>query len=187
MRAVVTEENSHDLETVLPGLPGPCTLHLLGDEATSTAIIVRPQRDIHQYLVDAGKFGLEIRHVFLDPLPRPRLRCGHLELHTTAATATIPSWCPRKSEYAFVSMKDGGMALEFPGCRVQVLEHRDTPSNRSRSWCSIWRRTSKTSRRPHRRYRVHRRRRPPPTCGLRWVGQPTISSRIFTNHSATNC
>ena len=39
--------------------------YLLGDEATSTAIIVDPQRDIHQYLVDAGKFGLEIRHVFL--------------------------------------------------------------------------------------------------------------------------
>jgi len=37
--------------------------YLLGDEATSTAIIVDPQRDIHQYLVDAGKFGLEIRHL----------------------------------------------------------------------------------------------------------------------------
>ena len=39
--------------------------YLLGDEASSTAIIVDPQRDIHQYLVDAEKFGLEIRHVFL--------------------------------------------------------------------------------------------------------------------------
>jgi len=37
--------------------------YLLGDEATSTAIIVDPQRDIHQYLVDAGKFGLEIRRL----------------------------------------------------------------------------------------------------------------------------
>jgi hypothetical protein len=26
-----------------------------------------------------------------------------------------------------------------------------------------------------------------PTCGLRWVGQPTISARIFTPPSATNC
>jgi hydroxyacylglutathione hydrolase len=39
--------------------------YLLGDEASSTAIIVDPQRDIHQYLVDTEKFGLEIRHVFL--------------------------------------------------------------------------------------------------------------------------
>jgi cation diffusion facilitator CzcD-associated flavoprotein CzcO len=37
--------------------------YLLGDEATSTAIIVDRQRDIHQYLVDAGKFGLEIRQL----------------------------------------------------------------------------------------------------------------------------
>ena len=34
--------------------------YLLGDEANSTAIIVDPQRDIHQYLVDAENFGLEI-------------------------------------------------------------------------------------------------------------------------------
>jgi ribonuclease BN (tRNA processing enzyme) len=33
--------------------------------SVTTAIIVDPQRDIHQYLVDTGKFGLEIRHVFL--------------------------------------------------------------------------------------------------------------------------
>ncbi|HEY2019624.1 MAG TPA: hypothetical protein VGH68_00530, partial [Paraburkholderia sp.] len=37
--------------------------YLLGDESSSTATIVDPQRDIHQYLVDAEKFGLEIRHV----------------------------------------------------------------------------------------------------------------------------
>ena len=34
--------------------------YLLGDEANSTAIIVDPQRDIHQCLVDAENFGLEI-------------------------------------------------------------------------------------------------------------------------------
>ena len=53
--------------------------YLLGDEATSTAIIVDPQRDIHQYLVDAGKFGLEIRHVFLTHFHADFV-AGHLDL-----------------------------------------------------------------------------------------------------------
>src|SRR5271165_6258986 len=39
--------------------------YLLADEASATAIIVDPQRDIQQYLTDAEKFGLKIRHVFL--------------------------------------------------------------------------------------------------------------------------
>src|SRR5438477_343413 len=47
--------------------------YLLGDEASSTAIIVDPQRDIQQYLADAEKLGLQIRHVSLRdkllPLP----------------------------------------------------------------------------------------------------------------------
>ena len=39
--------------------------YLLGDEASSTAIIVDPQRDMQQYLADAERSGLRIRHVFL--------------------------------------------------------------------------------------------------------------------------
>jgi hypothetical protein len=39
--------------------------YLIGDEASATAIIVDPQRDIQQYLADAEKSGLQIRHVFL--------------------------------------------------------------------------------------------------------------------------
>jgi hypothetical protein len=35
--------------------------YLLGDEASSTAVIVDPQREVHQYLADAEKFGFEIR------------------------------------------------------------------------------------------------------------------------------
>jgi glyoxylase-like metal-dependent hydrolase (beta-lactamase superfamily II) len=46
--------------------------YLLGDETSSTAIVVDPQRDIQQYLADAAEFGLRIRHVFLTHLP---LRC----------------------------------------------------------------------------------------------------------------
>jgi hypothetical protein len=39
--------------------------YLIGDEASSTAIIVDPQRDIQQYLAHAEKLGLHIRAVFL--------------------------------------------------------------------------------------------------------------------------
>jgi glyoxylase-like metal-dependent hydrolase (beta-lactamase superfamily II) len=112
--------------------------YLLGDEATSTAIIVDPQRDIHQYLVDAGKFGLEIRHVFLTHFHADFV-AGHLELRDRCG-ATIRLGARAKAEYAFVSMKDGD-TLEFTGLRDKFSKHRDTPSNRSRSWCSIWRRT----------------------------------------------
>src|SRR5258708_8733718 len=93
--------------------------YLLGDEATSTAIIVDPQRDIHQYLVDAGKFGLGIRHVFLTHFHADFV-AGHLELRDRCG-ATIRLGARAKAEYAFVSMKDGD-TLEFPGLRVQVLE-----------------------------------------------------------------
>ena len=93
--------------------------YLLGDEATSTAIIVDPQRDIHQYLVDAEKFGLEIRHVFLTHFHADFV-AGHLELRDRC-DATIRLGARAEAEYAFVSMKDGD-TLEFPGLRVQVLE-----------------------------------------------------------------
>jgi len=99
-----------------------CVAHasyLLGDEATSTAIIVDPQRDIHQYLVDAGKFGLEIRHVFLTHFHADFV-AGHLELRDRC-DATIRLGARAKAEYPFVSMKDGD-TLEFPGLSVQVLE-----------------------------------------------------------------
>jgi glyoxylase-like metal-dependent hydrolase (beta-lactamase superfamily II) len=39
--------------------------YLLGDDASSTAIVVDPRRDTQQYLADAEKLGLQIRHVFL--------------------------------------------------------------------------------------------------------------------------
>src|SRR5271155_4561225 len=93
--------------------------YLLGDETSSTAIIVDPQRDIHQYLVDAGKFGLEIRHVFLTHFHADFV-AGHLELRDRCG-ATIRLGARAQAEYAFVAMQDGDR-LEFPGLRLQVLE-----------------------------------------------------------------
>jgi hydroxyacylglutathione hydrolase len=93
--------------------------YLLGDETSSTAIIVDPQRDIQQYLADAGKFGLQIRHVFLSHFHADFV-AGHLELRDRCG-ATIHLGSRAQAEYAFAAMTDGD-TLEFPGLRLQVLE-----------------------------------------------------------------
>jgi hydroxyacylglutathione hydrolase len=93
--------------------------YLLGDDPSSTAIIVDPQRDIQQYLADAAKFGLQIRHVFLTHFHADFV-AGHLELRDRCG-ATIHLGSRAQAEYAFVAMKDGD-TLDFPGLRLQVLE-----------------------------------------------------------------
>src|ERR1700689_331338 len=93
--------------------------YLLGDEASSAAIIVDPQRDIHQYLADAEKSGLQIRHVFLSHFHADFV-AGHLELRDRCG-ATIHLGARAKAEYAFVPMHNGD-ALVFPGLRMEVLE-----------------------------------------------------------------
>jgi hydroxyacylglutathione hydrolase len=93
--------------------------YLLGDEASATAIVVDPQRDIQQYLVDAEKLDLKIRHVFLTHFHADFI-AGHLELRDRRG-ATIHLGARAKAEYAFVPMQDGA-TLSFPGLRLQVLE-----------------------------------------------------------------
>ena len=93
--------------------------YLIGDEASSTAIIVDPQRDIQQYLADADKFGLQIRHVFLTHFHADFV-AGHLELRDRCG-ATIYLGARAQAEYPFVAMKDGD-TLDFPGLRLKILE-----------------------------------------------------------------
>ena len=93
--------------------------YLLGDEASSTAIIVDPQRDIHQYLAEAEKLGLQIRHVFLSHFHADFV-AGHLELRDRCGAA-IHLGSRAQAEYAFAAMRDGD-SLDFPGLRLQVLE-----------------------------------------------------------------
>ena len=95
------------------------TSYLLGDEASFSAIIVDPQRDIEQYLADAEKLGLQIRDVFLTHFHADFV-AGHLELRDRCG-ATIRLGSRAEAEYAFVAMKDGD-TLEFPGIRLKVLE-----------------------------------------------------------------
>jgi hydroxyacylglutathione hydrolase len=93
--------------------------YLLGDEATTTAIIVDPQRDIQQYVADTEKLGLHIRHVFLTHFHADFI-AGHLELRDRCG-ATIYLGARAKAEYPFVPMADGD-TLDFPTLRLQVLE-----------------------------------------------------------------
>ena len=93
--------------------------YLLGDEASSTAIIVDPQRDVQQYVGDAAEFHLQIRHVFLSHFHADFV-AGHLELRDRCG-ATIHLGSRAQAEYPFVAMKNGD-TLDFPGLRLQVLE-----------------------------------------------------------------
>src|SRR4051812_11055748 len=91
--------------------------YLLGDEASSSAIIVDPQRDIQQYLAEAENRGLQIRHVFLTHFHADFV-AGHLELRDRCG-ATIHLGTRAEAEYPFSAMKNGD-TLEFPGLRLEV-------------------------------------------------------------------
>jgi hydroxyacylglutathione hydrolase len=93
--------------------------YLVGDEASATAIVVDPQRDIQQYLTDAEKFGLQIRHVFLTHFHADFI-AGHLELRDRCGAA-IHMGSRAKTEYALVAMNHGD-TLQFPGLQLQVME-----------------------------------------------------------------
>jgi len=93
--------------------------YLLGDEISSTAIVVDPQRDIEKYVADAEALGLQIRHVFLTHFHADFI-AGHLELRDRCG-ATIHLGHRAKADYPFLPMTDGD-TLEFPAMRLQVLE-----------------------------------------------------------------
>ena len=59
--------------------------YLLGDETTGRAVVVDPQRDIHEYLTDAAADGLTIERV-IETHVHADFLSGHLELaHATGA------------------------------------------------------------------------------------------------------
>jgi hydroxyacylglutathione hydrolase len=93
--------------------------YLIADEASGTAIVVDPQRDIQQYLADAAQLGVHIRHVFLTHFHADFL-AGHLELRDRC-DADIRLGAQAKAEYKFIPMKDGD-TLELPDLRLQILE-----------------------------------------------------------------
>ena len=93
--------------------------YLIADEARGTAIVVDPQRDIQQYIDDANRLGVQIRHVFLTHFHADFL-AGHLELRDRCG-ADIRLGSQAQAEYKLIPMKDGD-TLDFPGLRLQILE-----------------------------------------------------------------
>ncbi len=93
--------------------------YLVGDEATGTAAVVDPQRDIEQYLAFARSHRLTIKHVLLTHLHADFV-AGHLELRDRVG-ATIYLGRAAKTEYAFSALGDGDH-LDFGRVRLQALE-----------------------------------------------------------------
>jgi glyoxylase-like metal-dependent hydrolase (beta-lactamase superfamily II)/rhodanese-related sulfurtransferase len=92
--------------------------YLIGDEATRTAAVVDPQRDIDRYLAFADERGLTIRHVFLTHFHADFI-AGHLELRDRIG-ATIYLGAAAKAEYPFTPLADGDV-VEFGQVRLQAL------------------------------------------------------------------
>src|SRR5215469_2337514 len=100
----------------------PCLAHasyLIGDEETSTAVVVDPQRDTDHYLAFAAEHGLQVKHVFLTHLHADFL-AGHLELRDRVG-ATIYLGRAAKAGYAFRQVGDGDK-LEFGRVRLEIME-----------------------------------------------------------------
>src|SRR5438093_495205 len=93
--------------------------YLIGDEQTRTAVGVDPRRDIDEYLEDAAKAELAIRHVILTHFHADFV-AGHLELRDRVG-ARIYLGAHARAEYDFTPLADGDV-LEFGTVRLRILE-----------------------------------------------------------------
>jgi len=92
--------------------------YLIGDEQTGTAIVVDPRRDVDEYVEDAAKYGLTIKHVILTHFHADFV-AGHLELRKRTG-ARIYLGLGAKAEYEFTPLGDGDV-LECGRVRLRVL------------------------------------------------------------------
>jgi len=93
--------------------------YLVGDEASGTAAVIDPQRDIQQYLAFAEQHGLRIAHVILTHFHADFI-AGHLELRDRVG-ARIYLGARAKAEYAFTPLADGDR-IEMGAVRLQAIE-----------------------------------------------------------------
>jgi len=93
--------------------------YLISDARSGVAAVVDPQRDIEQYLQDAERGGLTIRHVFLTHFHADFL-AGHIELRNRTG-ARIHLGARAEAEYEFTPVRDGDL-VEFGDVRLKVLE-----------------------------------------------------------------
>jgi rhodanese-related sulfurtransferase/glyoxylase-like metal-dependent hydrolase (beta-lactamase superfamily II) len=101
--------------------------YLIGDESTRTAVVVDPKRDVQEYLDEADRHGLTIRHVFLTHFHADFV-AGHLELRDETG-ATIYLGARAQADYPFKPMANRG-SLQIGDVRVEVLE---TPGHTAES------------------------------------------------------
>ena len=96
--------------------------YLIADESSGAAAVVDPQRDVEQYLEEAGRLGCRIGHVFLTHFHADFV-AGHLELRDRTG-AEIHLGARAEAEYAFTRVGDRGevrigdvrlVGLETPG------------------------------------------------------------------------
>ncbi len=101
--------------------------YLIGDETTHTAVVVDPKRDVQEYLEEADRHGMTIRHVFLTHFHADFV-AGHLELRDKTG-ATIYLGATAQADYAFKPMATGD-TLQIGDVRLEVLE---TPGHTAES------------------------------------------------------
>jgi glyoxylase-like metal-dependent hydrolase (beta-lactamase superfamily II) len=114
--------------------------YLIGDEAAGVAVVVDPQRDVDQYVEDAERLGLDIRHVFLTHFHADFV-AGHLELRDRVG-ATIHLGSKAKAEYEFEPEANGDTLELGPEVRLEVLE---TPGHSPESISIVVRDSSEES------------------------------------------
>ena len=93
--------------------------YLIADEATGTAVVVDPQRDIEQYLHDTTSHGWHIDSVFLTHFHADFL-AGHIELRDRVG-ATICLGAQARADFAFTPFAHGE-TLTFGDVRLTILE-----------------------------------------------------------------
>jgi len=101
--------------------------YLIGDEASGTACVVDPQRDIDQYLTFARGHGLTIKHVILTHFHADFI-AGHLELRDSTG-ARIYLGRVAQAEYSFTPLGDGDR-IEMGQVSLEALE---TPGHTAES------------------------------------------------------
>jgi glyoxylase-like metal-dependent hydrolase (beta-lactamase superfamily II)/rhodanese-related sulfurtransferase len=117
--------------------------YLIADERSKVAAVIDPQRDIGQYVEEARKLGVEIRHVLLTHFHADFV-AGHLELRSLTG-ARIYLGAQAKAEYEFTALKDGD-ALEFGDTRLSILE---TPGHTPEGISIVVHDLTKDARKPH--------------------------------------
>jgi glyoxylase-like metal-dependent hydrolase (beta-lactamase superfamily II)/rhodanese-related sulfurtransferase len=98
--------------------------YLIGDETTGRAVVVDPQRDVHEYLADAAAAGLRIERVIETHFHADFLS-GHLELADRTGAAICFGEAAEDAGYPITRLADG----ERIELGEVVLEIRSTPGH----------------------------------------------------------